>query len=51
MAGSKFWPGGVTGGSLGTGGSFTGVTVMVTVEVVVPPLPSLTVTVKLSPPL
>ena len=33
------------------GASLTGVTVTVTVEVAVPPLPSLTVTVKLSPPL
>ena len=34
-----------------TGASFTGVTPMLTVDVVVPPCPSLTVTTKLSGPL
>ena len=41
----------VMASSTATGASFTGVTPMFTVLVVVPPLPSSTVTVKLSGPL
>ncbi|MOA21412.1 hypothetical protein D3C78_1419030 [compost metagenome] len=41
----------VTGLAVTTGASLTGLTVMVTVAVDIPPFPSLTFTVKLSVPL